>query len=143
MNPAQWQNIINRTYSVEFDWFAIDKNGHVGVFSSLNQAPIPNAVLQTLEVYQKQAEAIALLPKTGKAKLFFGGNLNDWKRYAENGLFAYDYRDAHRSNKLNHYDLVAIPSKPISVQCLPVDIIKSFVVIDLEFGNNIPFEHLL
>jgi hypothetical protein len=72
------------------------------------------------------------------------GTVDDWKRWAEKGLFAYDYRDIHRTNKLEQYDCIAIPEKPLLAKDASVlkDFEKMIPRFDLAFGENITFHQM-
>jgi hypothetical protein len=120
MTKETWEEIIkDGAYSQEFDWFALDRNGNLGIFSAIMNAPIPESIKASYENYIKVEEIISSLPKSTSHILTTNqkGNFTDWIAYAEKGLFAFDFQDVHRkeSEIKNQYDLVAKPLTPIVV----------------------------
>jgi hypothetical protein len=120
MTKETWREIIiDGAYSQEFDWFASDRNGNLGIFSAIMNAPIPESIKVSYENYIKVEEIISSLPKSTSHILTTNenGNFSDWISYAEKGLFAFDFQDVHRTkNEIkNQYDLIAKPFQPILV----------------------------
>jgi hypothetical protein len=107
----------------EFDWFGRDDQGCVAVFTISNMGYIPPdfflcTVAQCNEFIQFMAarvkcEAIRVLQVSG--------DYRDWKAYAEHGLLACDYYDAHRRSyqRIYGYDLIYRPSKPMQIAEVP------------------------
>ena len=81
---------------IEFDWFAIDRDGRVALFATAGNGPVPTSVLAASEAHDKIGEAISV---SGL------GTLAVWKSYAQAGLYAYDWSDLKGS-----YVRVAEPS---------------------------------
>lgn len=146
MNQEMWDAVINKTYNLEFDWFGIDRIGQISAFSSFNSGFIPSQAILSLQKYSALEKIIKDLPKVSKAKLCTNckGDFSDFVSYSEKGLFSYDYQDVHRQAKMNCYDLISQPEKPINItnvqglDCL-LEIIPIF---DLVFNNNITFQEL-
>jgi hypothetical protein len=98
---------------LEFDWFAVDRSGYLGVFATAGEGPIPAGIWQHREAYNKLSEECLSLPATRLFEKFItaSGDFGDWWRFAAQGLFAFDYRDVHRvQSKRSHcYELIARP----------------------------------
>lgn len=147
ITQEQWGAIVDNLYEVEFDWVGIDKNLQIGVFSSFNKGFVPKKAISSFEKYQQLGLLIDSLPKNSKAILFTQekGNFNDWIAYSEQGLYAFDYQDAHRQQKLNRYDLIYMPEKPVrSTQYKEFGILKEIIPsFNLSFEDNLTFTTLI
>jgi len=51
----------------EFDWFAVDGNGHLGHFATAGYGPVPAAVLSRLAEVRDLDERVLCLPVVGEA----------------------------------------------------------------------------
>ena len=138
--------MLNQSYDLEFDWFGIDKNHQVAIFSTFNRGYIPRDFFNSLGEFQKLQSIINSLSLNSQAKQItkYVGDFSDWLRYSTKGLYAYDYQDIHRSTKMNEYDIISIPEKPLLLlenlelkNMMPV--LPKF---NLIFGENISFENL-
>ena len=79
----------------EFDWFATDQDGHVALFATAGQGPVPGGVFEALDAHDTISESI---PISGL------GSVAVWRSYAEAGLYAFDW-----SESLGSYIRVAEP----------------------------------
>ena len=73
---------------VEFDWFAIDQDGHVALFATAGFGPVPASVLAASSAHDAVGESIAI---TGF------GSFAVWQSYAQVGLYAFDWSDTEGS----------------------------------------------
>lgn len=97
----------------EFDWFGLDPNEHIAVFSTAGWGSVPDLVFLNLEV-QKVAEALL-----GD---LVGYNLrSDWnemlKSLSEGGVFFYDWEQS-----VGPYVRLVKPKRPISVRSLGISL---------------------
>ncbi|MCE9580722.1 MAG: hypothetical protein K8W52_46810 [Deltaproteobacteria bacterium] len=75
----------------EHDWLAVDRDGHVALFSTAGGSAAPPAYLRDIEGYEVAIAAILALPgPTGVAAQPPGSWDNTWREVADRGLFAYD-----------------------------------------------------
>ncbi len=123
MDKETWNVIIkNGAYSHELDWIAQDNLGQIAIFSAIMEAPIPEIVGKSYELYSELELIINRLSEKSKAEPIIknDGNISDWLEYSKKGLFAFDFQDVHREkkDKLEHYDLISIPSNPIYIRDL-------------------------
>ena len=135
MTKTEWNNILTYgAYESELEWFAMDKNGYLGMFTAIMNAPIAEQIKKSFELYTKLKNIINNLPNTSSAlQIIKGdGDFSDWLNYSQKGLFSFDYQDIHRVEKLDQYDLVSQPSKPISIDEL--DIEKQLIEIVPQLG---------
>ena len=141
MTKDTWEEIINYgAYSQELDWYAIDKNGNLGMFSAIMLAPVPEKVKQSYDDYMGLKKLITSLPKSTSFILttIEQGNFSDWTSYAEKGLFAFDFQDVHRSIAKNQYDLIARPALPLNFRDINISInlLDILVKLDCDFSNG-------
>ncbi len=138
MTKETWDEVIrDGAYAQELDWYAIDKNGNIGMFSAIMNAPIPDKIKKCYDNYIGLKQLINSLPKstsfilTTTAK----GNFSDWTSYAEKGLFAFDFQDVHRSSPKNQYDLIARPVQPLNFKDIdiPTSLLYPLVKLDCDF----------
>jgi hypothetical protein len=141
MNRDTWDNLIkDGAYSQELDWFAVDNKGQLGIFTAVMNAPIPDKVKSSYENYKDLRQRIELTPKITSAIVVTRekGNFRDWTAYADKGLFAFDFQDIHRTDKKNHYDLIAKPTRPLTIDelHLPSLLADSLAKLDCNFGDG-------
>jgi hypothetical protein len=117
---------IDDLRGIDYAWPAIDEDGHVGVFTSAGSGPIPrwfaddrawcDAVLDAVASLHPRCTFRLEVPDAPRAP-----GLRDWKRWAEVGLFAYDWIDVHRPAVAHsrRYELIAAPTEPIDAQTMP------------------------
>jgi hypothetical protein len=130
---------------IEFDWFALDSIGQIGIFSSGTTGYIPEKVFSSYDKYI----GLALLLDALRASTIDlvvtkeSGRTGHWRNWARRGLFAYDYYDVHRKVKLDRYDLIAAPGKPLLMYSIEIrefnEIIPRF---NITFSDDIPFSQL-
>ncbi|WP_448112303.1 hypothetical protein [Mesorhizobium amorphae] len=107
----------NYPMGFECIWLATDAAGQVAVFITAGEGPIPKAFLdQDPDIFYELEEYILGLKFRSSADLEISVERpDDLIRYAERGLFVYDWQDIHKTYKeaTRSYQLVAIPSNPI------------------------------
>ena len=101
----------------EFDWFAVDADGHVGHFATAGFGPVPAVVLTRLAELRELDERVLRLPAIGAATGHLSGIIDDWLEMARRGLFAYDWKHWN-----GPYRRAATPSRPIALADLPPDV---------------------
>ena len=104
----------------DFEWYAVDDAGSVGMFTSAGPGPIPRAVFRDLETHLAVAGFLDRLPVRGAPELLIHyPRVIDYTRAAERGLFAFDYVYASDWPADDGYRLVAGPPTPLSLDALP------------------------
>ncbi|GAA4345901.1 hypothetical protein GCM10023185_00030 [Hymenobacter saemangeumensis] len=88
-------------WGMEFDWFATDATGDIGIFCFGGYGFIPKEVLLHHETHSKYANQIPL-PHFG--------SLLVWHDYAEFGFYVYDWNEEKRL-----YTRLAEPAQPLDV----------------------------
>lgn len=141
MTKEVWQEIITYgAYSEELDWYAIDRNGNLAIFSAIMGAPIPEATKRSFNNYNELQEIIYSLPKTTSSILTAveQGNFSNWIAYAEKGLFAFDFQDVHRIVAKGQYDLVAKPTSPLRLKDIqmPSKLLDTLAQLDCVFADG-------
>ena len=111
-NEKVWKVIVDQSGDVEFDWYAYDRLGNVAVFSSFGRGAIPTAAKTCRDAYNELYDLVEALPETTQAILVYdgAGSYDDWLTYARQGLFGYDYQDAHRETPLGKDVYAALPA---------------------------------
>lgn len=123
----------------EFDWFAIDINLNIAVFTvSTREAPIPMSVFSSINNYNMVFEYVNNLPNSSLVEQYYHKDvIDDWLIYAQKGIFAFDYGDVHRKVSLHQYDLIAKPLSPIPILGLDQDIIRYLPKLNVDFRESI------
>lgn len=107
---------------LEFDWLAMDADGHVALFSTAGGGYAPVSFLAETNAHADAIEAVLALTPTTTAR--FAPKLspkydNTWKSMADRGFFAYD-SDINGTP----YRLVAAPEVPLKAEQLPITIVQ-------------------
>lgn len=66
----------------EFDWFAIDSQGNLAMFSTAGEGFIPKAVSEYVALYEAVSDLLEA-PNTGTAQV--------WNDYSAQGLYVFDW----------------------------------------------------
>ena len=104
----------------EFDWFAIDANGHVGHFSTAGCGPIPVPILLHLDEAETLPARILELPLIGTAEGHISGRIDDWLEMARRGLHSFDAASGS-------YTRLATPSAALHVSALPAPVAEQLL----------------
>lgn len=84
----------------EFDWFAIDSEGNIGLFSTAGEGAVPVAVIEAFSEHDNISEQLES-PNWGSSEV--------WSDYAALGLYVYDW-NLHGGP----YKRARVPSKVMS-----------------------------
>ena len=99
----------------EFDWFAVDRDGHVALFATAGYGPIPQAVLESVDEQRQVETYLSSIPATTQAIHIGGeGDLEDWFAVARRGLYAYDWQHWN-----GPYGMIASPETPLHISSVP------------------------
>ncbi len=100
----------------EFDWFAVDRDEHVGHFSTAGFGVAPASALVTREQQSALLEHLLASPGPSQATLLLrhAGDYSDWLAVASHGIFAYDYVEGDGA-----YRLLALPEQPLRLSDMP------------------------
>ena len=104
---------------VDAAWIAVDAYGHVAVFITAGEGPVPESARPSTE--DAETEALAL-PEISDCELLVDVPRPDvFVAIAKRGLFAYDWVAARgrREKVPAHYALQARPNRPITLRQLP------------------------
>jgi len=104
---------------VDMPWVAVDAAGRLAVFTTAGEGPVPASALRASAAAEA---AVAELPIVGGNKLLVAyPRPDDFIAFAERGLYAYDWCDAHRTATASSgsYELVAVPLRPVLISELP------------------------
>jgi hypothetical protein len=118
----------------DLGWFATDRDGHIGFFTSQGSEVVPASVLASKERWELLDRGIHKLPSIGKGSLrwFVTGNREDWIEMARRGLYAYDFSEHYPGKAARgHYKRISSPSRPVGISSLALDLQQalSFTVI--------------
>jgi hypothetical protein len=118
-------------FGAEFDWLAVDREGHVGHFSTAGYGPAPLALTEHGKSQRAAFEYIKSLPKKRPVvplKFAGGGDLSDWQDMAKRGIFSFDHQDWQ-----GPYQQMAQPLRePLRIDGLPEHVRAEIEVIRLE-----------
>jgi hypothetical protein len=117
---------MNAQRDIDLPWVAVDAAGRLAVFTSAGEGPVPASALQASAAAET---AVAELPIVGGNKLLVDyPRPDDFVAFAERGLYAYDWCDAHRTAAAASgcYELVAVPLRPVLIAELPASLRAPF-----------------
>nr|WP_288467378.1 hypothetical protein [uncultured Pseudomonas sp.] len=83
----------------EFDWFARDSRGAIGLFATGGWGPVPAQVETAVRSHNATGD---LIPVAG------WGSPAVWESYAKAGIYAYDWNE-----RTGAYHRVAVPAAPL------------------------------
>ena len=69
---------------IDFDWFAFDIEGNIGIFATVGRGAVPVDVLNSVEMHEKISSELHT-PNWGNDAI--------WDDYAKSGLYVFDRRD--------------------------------------------------
>jgi hypothetical protein len=104
----------------DFEWFAIDEPGHVGVFADGGTTWIPDRFFLGYARYTTLRRALANLPETGTPLFEPGAENRDphgiVAAWASKGFFCYDWpvEESPNPSPNRPYRLVCRPSAPLA-----------------------------
>lgn len=110
---------------IEYDWLAVDKDGHLGFFSTAGSGFYPVLFAKNLEIYQEMIGFILTLSEctdTLFAPHLSKGVSNDWRDFAARGFYAFDGDPSG-----GPYRKVAAPVSPILVSDILLESIRSSI----------------
>lgn len=107
----------------EYDWLAVDGDGHVALFSTAGSGFAPESFLRDIDAHDVAIEAILSAPPTTSVR--FSPDVppdrdNTWRRVAERGVFAFDTDPTG-----GPYRLVAAPGEPAKLGQLPLAVSRA------------------
>lgn len=73
---------LNEICGREFDWFAIDKEGEIAIFSTAGEGGVPEVVVENFKVHDEISEMIEL-PNWGSSEV--------WDDFSRLGLIVFDW----------------------------------------------------
>ena len=121
MNPGEALDLIRQgagqlqraAYpTAEFDWFAVDANGHVAVLENAGHLPVPPEILEHPESILSLHMAVARHAPESEIMP------NDSLAYASKGLFVYDWSGRAVDQRKGRYSRIAVPSAAIKAEDL-------------------------
>ncbi len=123
----------------DFDWFALDREGHLGVFTTAREGPVPLPIWEHCDQFLRLQEWVKSLPSLAPAVQVFvsGANYREWSEYALKGLFAFDYQSDLGAKEPEGYDLIAQPTATMNVRHPEVEKMVGWLpVLDLDFSAS-------
>jgi hypothetical protein len=119
----RWLDEDHPRCEVEFDWLAVDPQGHVAVFTTAGYGPVPMEVdphLTEVDAALDQVKRLPDLESPDEIRLRFN-EFSDWHAYSAKGFYAYDWNGGP-SYWFGAYERRATPAAPMSVSQLPAEI---------------------
>ena len=81
--PYERKNVILELNGLEFDWFAIDREGNLALFATAGEGFVPHSVAEHYLFHLELSDSLAV-PHHGTPDI--------WTDYAAVGLFVFDWR---------------------------------------------------
>ena len=107
------------------EWFALDRDGHLGFFTSHGSRVVPEPVLESDGTQEWLLRKVAFLPRIGKGSRawFVRGDLELWIRAAQRGFFGYRFEACgHGLSREGHYRRILKPVPPLRADSLEDDL---------------------
>jgi hypothetical protein len=127
----------------EFSWLAVDDVGHVGLFTTSGEGPVPNSALSQSDQNFEVEEAILELSERSGCKLHVRyPRPDDYVSVAKRGVYAFDWTDIHQTQSrcTHRYSLVGEPELPLMVSDLPLPLqarARSTTLSGIVFGGSV------
>lgn len=102
-------------WGIEFDWLAVDRDGHVAQFSTAGYGPCPPPTVVHASAVDEAIDQLAALPNHGTCLTSPLGpdDHSDWIRMAERGVYGFDWVVWH-----GPYRRLTVPSRPRTIDQL-------------------------
>jgi hypothetical protein len=98
---------------VEFDWLAVDRDGHVALLSTFGSAVVPGWIEVSFDAYEELPRSLWPLKRRAFA-VAPPWTFHEWLAAAARGIYAYDW-----SADTGPYLRLARPFPPAKVDALP------------------------
>lgn len=110
---------------VDCAWIASDSVGHLAALVTAGVGPVPaGAFGGPVDLFDIEYRLLEL-PVVGDGNGVAGnGDISSFLALARRGFFVFDWTDVHRSarDSLHAYELIAVPTVPVSIPALPADL---------------------
>lgn len=106
---------------VEFSWLAVDEVGHVGLFTTAGEGPVPSSAMPQSERDFETEDELLELRERSECKLHVLYPRPDkYVSVAKRGIDAFDWIDAHQtlSQSEHRYRLIGEPKSPLMISDL-------------------------
>lgn len=100
---------------MNFEWFASDAVGHIGVFSKNEEVYLPRAVLEDKDKYLCVMESSLRLPLREPLTAEEAQNYLDAVQFRRRGLYVFETA----GSKPTKYEVSERPPQPVTVETLP------------------------
>lgn len=117
---------------LEYDWFAVDADLHVAVFSTAGWGEIPSVVLEANPPWDDSETERILAERLAPTGRYLPegrgpGTCEEWKLLAERGIYVFDWR--HWSGP---YERIVAPSVPVRLAAIPDELQRPFSAVKLD-----------
>jgi hypothetical protein len=128
---------------IDGSWIGRDKAGHVAIFITAGEGPVPGPALEQFNLEPCAEDLISALPIISECvtvKRY--PKMSSFEEPARRGFFAYDWSDVHesRATESGAYQLIARPLTQIRLRegesALGIPLENLPVVTDSFVGNN-------
>jgi hypothetical protein len=103
----------------DFEWYALDRDGSIGMLTSAGPGPVPRYIFRDLDAYISALEFFGRLLRRGGAEILIEmPRVDDWRLAAERGIYGFDYLDGPGSKPAGYY-MVARPEESLHVEAVP------------------------
>ena len=102
----------------EFDWFAIDSEGNIGLFSTAGEGAIPSSVMEAYSEHDNVSEQLES-PNWGSSEV--------WSDYAALGLYVYDW-NLHGGPYIREREPSKVMNNELKTKLLSIGSLYSFPI---------------
>jgi hypothetical protein len=129
-------------------WIGSDRNGHLGAFITAGLGRIPRSVLyyDPMPIFEIGDHLRELACISDVRLLITQAIADDYLELAKRGFYVYDWLDLHRaarSIKIDAYDPISAPTRPITISELPqplADAVADVKFADIAFSDGQPVD---
>lgn len=104
-------------YGIEFDWFAVDRDGHPALFSSAGYGPIPEVAMRACDEQHRLLDWLKQAGPGSRQTRELDGCGEELSVYASHGFYCYDWKHWE-----GPYLLLARPEAPALMRDLRPEI---------------------
>jgi len=107
----------------ELDWLAVDVHGHVGVFSTGGDGPVPQAVVDHLDEVDAAVSRLSSLAVVGDCadQPDGPGNFSFWVEPSRRGIYGFDWGPISDCS----FAQLTTPTRPIAVETIDDSVIRA------------------
>jgi hypothetical protein len=140
-NLSQIYNSASYPHGIDYEWYGLDSERHIAVFTTAGIGPIPIVVLAQLTTADRLADYVWQMPSRGEAIMLVSlPRPDDYVYFASRGFFSYDWADVYRTREFtSSYEIHSKPERSIRLTEMPSefhDLLRATAFESLRFSDS-------